>query len=157
MSHDSKLAKLQHLRKISDLWDRSLGIPGTRFSVGLESIVGLLPVGGDVIGILLSAYILFHAVQLRLPREVLLKMLFNILLDGVVGSIPIVGDIFDTTWKANTRNVNMLEAHFREPVKSKKPHKWFLIALFGVVILVVIGLISLGVLVIQSIFNYLIH
>jgi len=120
MSNDAKLAKLQKLRKISDLWDRSLSVPGTNFKVGLESLVGLLPVGGDVIGILLSVYILFQAIQFRLPSSILFRMLFNILLDGVVGSVPIVGDIFDTTWKANTKNVNLLEAHIREPVKSQK-------------------------------------
>jgi hypothetical protein len=155
MSNDAKLAKLQKLRKISDLWDRSLSVPGTNFKVGLESLVGLLPVGGDVIGILLSVYILFQAIQFRLPSSILFRMLFNILLDGVVGSVPIVGDIFDTTWKANTKNVNLLEAHIREPVKSQKTNKWFLLAFFGAIALVVVSLISISILLVWLVWRYL--
>jgi hypothetical protein len=155
MSNDAKLAKLQKLRKISDLWDRSLSVPGTNFKVGLESLVGLLPVGGDVIGILLSVYILFQAIQFRLPPSILFRMLFNILLDGVVGSVPIVGDIFDTTWKANTKNVNLLEAHIREPIKSQKTNKWFLLAFFGAIALVVVSLISISILLVWLVWRYL--
>lgn len=143
--HDTnaKLAKLQNLRKLSDLWDRSLGVPGTRFRVGLESLVGLLPVGGDFIGILLSVYIVFQAIQFKLPKSLLAKMIFNIVIDGAVGSIPILGDIFDTTWKANTKNVNLLEAHLREPVKSRQKDEWFINIVLAVLVLILIGIIFL--------------
>ncbi|BAZ16437.1 hypothetical protein NIES4071_83140 [Calothrix sp. NIES-4071] len=143
--HDTnaKLAKLQSLRKLSDLWDRSLGVPGTSFKVGLESLVGLLPVGGDFIGILMSVYIVFQAIQFKLPKTVLAKMIFNIVIDGAVGSIPILGDIFDTTWKANTKNVNLLEAHVREPVKSRQKDEWFINIVLVVLVLILIGIIAL--------------
>jgi Domain of unknown function (DUF4112) len=143
MLTDARLTKLQRLRRLSDLWDRSIGVPGTQFKVGLESLIGLLPVGGDVIGILMSLYILFQAIEFKLPMSVLVRMLLNIIIDGMVGSIPILGDLFDTTWKANTRNVNLLEAHLREPVKSRKADHWFLTLLFGVLVFVLIGLISI--------------
>jgi Domain of unknown function (DUF4112) len=139
---NTKLAKLQSLRKLSDLWDRSLGIPGTRFRVGLDSLIGLLPVGGDFIGILLSVYILLQAIQFKLPTALLVKMIFNIVLDGAVGSIPILGDIFDTTWKANTKNVNLLEAHLREPGKTRQKDTWLIYILLAVLILILVGLIS---------------
>ncbi|MBW4601367.1 MAG: DUF4112 domain-containing protein [Calothrix sp. FI2-JRJ7] len=140
---NAKLAKLQSLRKLSDLWDRSLGVPGTRFKVGLESLVGLLPVGGDFVGILLSVYILFQAIQFKLPKTTLAKMIFNIVIDGAVGSIPILGDIFDTTWKANTKNVNLLEAHLREPIQSRQKDEWFINIVIIVLVLTLIGIISL--------------
>ncbi|OKH45740.1 hypothetical protein NIES2101_25830 [Calothrix sp. HK-06] len=140
---NAKLAKLQSLRKLSDLWDRSLGVPGTRFKVGLESLVGLLPVGGDFIGILLSVYILFQAIQFKLPKTTLAKMIFIIVIDGAVGSIPILGDIFDTTWKANTKNVNLLEAHLREPIQSREKDEWFINIVIIVLVLTLIGIISL--------------
>ncbi len=143
MHTDTKLAKLERLRKISDLWDRSIGIPGTGFRVGIESLVGLLPVGGDFIGILLSTYIVLQAIQFKLPTAILVRMLFNIILDGTVGSIPILGDLFDTTWKANTKNVNLLEAHLREPVISHQKDKWLLNILLAALVIVLIGLISL--------------
>ena len=140
---NAKLAKLQNLRKLSDLWDRSLGIPGTKFKLGLESLVGLLPVGGDFIGILLSVYIVFQAIQFKLPKTVLARMIFNIVIDGAVGSIPVLGDIFDTTWKANTKNVNLLEAHVREPIKSRQKDEWFINIVLAVLVLTLIGIISL--------------
>ncbi len=151
-----KLAKLQQLRKLSDLWDRSLGIPGTKFRVGLESLFGLLPVGGDVLGIVFSVYLLIQALEFNLPKSILARMVFNIIVDGVVGSVPIVGDIFDTTWKANTKNVNLLEAHLRDPVKSHKSETWFITLLLGVLILVLVvitaifmGVIALAVRIFQ--------
>ncbi len=151
-----KIAKLQQLRKLSDLWDRSLGIPGTKFRVGLESLFGLLPVGGDVLGMVFSVYLLIQALEFNLPKSILARMVFNIIVDGVVGSIPIVGDIFDTTWKANTKNVNLLEAHLSDPVKSHKSEQWFISLLLGVLILVLVvvavifvGAIALAVRVFQ--------
>jgi len=155
MSNNTQLVKLQKLRKLSDLWDRSLNIPGTTFKVGLESLVGLFPVGGDIIGFLLSLYVLYQAMQFRLPVSILFRMLLNILIDGVVGSVPILGDIFDTTWKANTKNVNILEAYIREPVKSKKNNQWFIIAFFGVIVLVLISLISISVLLVWLVWHFL--
>jgi hypothetical protein len=125
----AKLAKLEHLRSLSVLWDESLRIPGTKFRVGLESVIGLLPFGGDAIGIVLSCYILFRAIQFGLPQSILLRMALNILIDGVVGTIPLIGDLFDSTWKANTRNVNLLEAHLRHPRSSHSANRRFVILL----------------------------
>jgi len=140
-----KLAKLQQLRKLSDLWDRSLGIPGTKFRVGLESLFGLLPVGGDVLGIVFSVYLVIQALEFNLPKSILAKMVFNIIIDGVVGSVPIIGDIFDTTWKANTKNVNLLEAHLSDPVKSHKSERWFTTLLLGVLILMLVVITAIFV------------
>ncbi len=157
MSNNHKLAKLQHLRKLSDFLDRSLSIPGTNFRVGWESIIGLLPVGGDVIGMLFSIYILFQAFQFRLPMSILLRMAFNIILDTAVGSIPILGDIFDMTWKANTKNVNMLEQHLHEPGKSQKTNKLFMTILFTVLVLILIAFIAIGAMVIWLVVKLLAH
>jgi Domain of unknown function (DUF4112) len=108
LSEDT-IARLAHLRTLSNFWDNALRIPGTKLRLGLDSVMGLLPLGGDIIGIILSCYILYHAVQFQLPKEVLLKMLANAIIDGVGGVIPVVGDLFDTVWRANTRNVDLLE------------------------------------------------
>ena len=140
------LTKLTHLRQISDLWDRALGIPGTRWRVGLESIVGLLPFGGDFIGLLLSSYIVFQSLEFGLPRTILFRMLFNIILDAAVGSVPILGDLFDTTWKANTKNVNLLEAHLASPEASRQADYRFIWFLGGSIVLVGSILLTLLVL-----------
>ena len=134
---------LNHLRYLSNLWDRALSVPGTRFRVGFESLLGLLPIGGDVIGILLSSYILLRAAQLGLPAAILARMLFNLLLDGVVGSVPILGDLFDTTWKANTRNVNLLEAYLQSSHSPQRTNRWFLLGLLGVLLVTLTALVTL--------------
>ncbi len=146
---DHRLAKLNHLRRLSYLWDKSLSVPGTSFRVGLESLVGILPVGGDIVGMVLSTYILLQAVQLGLPKAVLVRMVLNIVLDGVVGSVPILGDLFDTAWKANTRNVNLLEAHLRSPQSSRNADRWFFFLLFAGLMLVMAALTAVGVIAIQ--------
>jgi Domain of unknown function (DUF4112) len=145
----AKLAKLEHLRSLSRLWDESLRIPGTKFRVGLESVIGLLPFGGDAIGIVLSCYILFHAIEFRLPQAILLRMALNVLIDGVIGTVPILGDLFDSTWKANTRNVNLLEAYLRHSGSSHRATRSFLILLSAGVILVVVMLFVVSVILLK--------
>ncbi len=145
----AKLAKLEHLRSLSVLWDESLRIPGTNFRVGLEAIIGFLPFGGDAIGILLSCYILFHAVQFRLPQSILLRMALNILIDGVIGTVPIIGDLFDSTWKANTRNVNLLEKHLQNPRSSHSANRRFIVLLGAGVFVVLLMLALVSVMLIK--------
>jgi Domain of unknown function (DUF4112) len=147
--HEAQLLKLARLRTVSDLWDRAFGIPGTKWRVGLESVVGLLPVGGDVVGLGISIYILWQVVQFNLPKTILLRMVFNIAIDALVGAVPILGDLFDMTWKANTKNVSLLEAHLQEPIQSRSADKRFLWLLFGglLVALVALSVIAVVVLV----------
>ncbi len=139
------IAKLERLRYLSNLWDNALRIPGTNLRVGLESLIGILPFGGDVIGLLLSCYILFHAIQFKLPKTILLRMVSNIVIDAVVGLVPILGDLFDTTWKANTRNVNLLENHLQQPTVSHSANRRFIFLLWLGVISIAIILIAICV------------
>ena len=99
---------LRELRTISRLMDTAIGIPGTKLRVGVDSIIGLLPVGGDVASLLVSLYLMNRARQLGASGKVLIKMLGNVLLDTAVGSVPIAGDAFDVIFKANQRNVDLL-------------------------------------------------
>ena len=139
------VAKLERLRYLSNLWDNALRIPGTNLRVGLESLIGILPFGGDVIGLLLSCYILFHAIQFKLPKTILLRMVSNIIIDAVVGLVPILGDLFDTTWKANTRNVNILENHLQQPTLSHSANRRFIVLLWLGVVSISIVLIAICV------------
>jgi hypothetical protein len=139
-SPNSPLLQLARLRRISDLWDRAFGIPGTKWRVGLESLVGLLPVGGDVVGLGISIYILWQVVQFNLPKTILVRMVINIAIDALVGSVPILGDLFDVTWKANTKNVNLLESHLQQPSQSRQADRRFLWLLFGGLLLALVAL-----------------
>jgi hypothetical protein len=76
---------------------------------GWDGLVGLLPGAGDVLTAVLSLFLLLHAVRIRMPGVVRVRMLFNVLIDLVIGAVPLVGDLFDFAWKANTRNLTLLE------------------------------------------------
>jgi Domain of unknown function (DUF4112) len=104
-------ARLSRIRWLSYLLDERFRIPGTRQRIGLDGLLGILPGVGDTVGALLSIYILFEAIQIGVPRSTLLRMIANIALDTVVGAIPVAGDIFDVAWKANKKNVALVNAY----------------------------------------------
>jgi Domain of unknown function (DUF4112) len=135
---DSHLQTLQHLRQLSRVLDSAIGIPGTRFRFGLDPILGLIPGGGDTVGALLSVYIVFRAAQMGVSTESLGKMVTNILVESLLGTVPLVGDVFDMGWKANIRNVELLEAHLGSPEPTRPANTGFIVAAFLVLILVVV-------------------
>src|SRR4051812_31197827 len=102
----------ERLAQVAWLLDSSIPIPGTRLTIGLDAIVGLFPVIGDLIGVLFSSYILSEASRLGAPKPVLMRMAFNIGIEGLVGIVPFAGDVFDAAWKANQRNVSLLNDWF---------------------------------------------
>lgn len=113
MDIQTRLASLERIRRFSRLMDSAFRIPGTSFRFGWDPIIGLIPGLGDAIDTGVSAYLLFLATQFQLPPRVLGWMVFNIGLEAVVGSVPIVGDVFDAFFKANIRNLTLLEGHLQ--------------------------------------------
>jgi hypothetical protein len=107
-------ARLVRLRWLAWLIDGAFGLPGTQFRFGLNSLIGLLPVGGDVVLGVLSLYIIYEAARLGLPAHKLVRMLANVGLEVVGGSIPVFGDVFDIVLKANLRNLAIIEDHLWE-------------------------------------------
>ncbi len=132
-----KAISLQRLRNLSNLLDNAIPIPGTDYRIGIDPILGLIPGGGDTIAAVLSAYIVIEAARLGLPRESLIRMVFNLIVDTALGSLPFLGDIFDATWKANVKNLALIESHLALPQKSKKVDRVFLIFLIIVLMLIV--------------------
>ncbi|NEO52073.1 MAG: DUF4112 domain-containing protein [Okeania sp. SIO3B5] len=145
----SQAAKVRELRKISDLLDNAVRVPGTSYSVGIDPLLGLIPGGGDFLGGLISVYIVFSGAMMGLPRETLIRMAYNIVFDYLVGIVPVLGDLFDVAWKANSKNMDIMEAHLESPKNSKSASRWFVFLLLGGLILFVIILAALGVLVIS--------
>lgn len=113
-------ALLNELKRVSKLMDSSIGIPFTKYTFGFDSLIGLLPIGGDVAGLIVSAYLVLRSRQLGASRKTLLKMIGNIVADTTLGAVPIAGDAFDVFFKANQRNVQLLLAEFSTD-ESKKP------------------------------------
>ena len=104
-------ARLQRLRRLAWLIDGAFGLPGTKFRFGLNSVIGLLPVGGDAVLGAISLYIVYEAAKLGVPRPQVARMLANVALETVGGAVPLVGDLFDMALKANLRNLAIIERH----------------------------------------------
>lgn len=104
---------LGHLRHFADWTDDAYRIPFTNVRIGLEAIVGLIPGVGDAAGLFLALYVPYTAWQLGVPGRVLGRMGFNVVTDALLGTVPLLGDLFDVVWRANKRNVSLLEAHLR--------------------------------------------
>ena len=105
---------LEALRKVAQLLDSAFVVPGTSYRVGLDPILGLLPGLGDLVSPLFTIGILWQARDLAIPRVVLLRMISNVAIDSLLGVVPVVGDLFDFAWKANTMNMALLERHAQE-------------------------------------------
>ena len=131
----------QRLAWLAWLLDSSIPIPGTRFTVGIDALIGLFPFIGDLIGVLFSSYILSEASRLGAPKSVLMRMSFNIGIEGIVGIVPFAGDLFDAAFKANQRNVKILNDWFDQPEKTERASRAFGV---GLVIAVVVFLALLG-------------
>lgn len=129
---------LDNLRSLSTLLDNSIRIPGTDYRIGLDPIVGMLPVVGDLPTTALSVYIVFEAASIGVPRATLWRMVFNLVLDALVGSIPIVGDLFDAVWKANARNVKLLEARHMDASGANADERFLLFASAGLLLFLIV-------------------
>ncbi len=117
VSNDRALAAL---RKWAVLLDSAFQVPGTRFRFGLDPIMGLLPGAGDLVGGFFSVMILVHSVRLRIPKVVIVRMVINAALDLLAGAVPLLGHLFDAGFKANLRNLALLERHARPGVPPQR-------------------------------------
>ena len=131
------------LRKLAHVLDSSVPLPGG-YRIGVDGIIGLIPGFGDAAGALLSSYILAESHRLGVSTPVLMRMALNVLVEAVVGVIPVAGDLFDFAWKANHKNVALLEAHLRDPHTTGRRSAWEVAGIFAVV-LVVAAAVGIGI------------
>src|SRR2546421_8726725 len=115
----------ERLRQLAWLLDSSIPIPGTKFTVGIDALIGLFPFIGDLIGVLLSSFILNEAARLGAPKVVLWRMAANVGIEGIVGIVPLAGDVFDAAFKANQRNVRLLDAWIDQPRRAERSSRLF--------------------------------
>ena len=130
---------LDTLRKVAQLLDSAFVIPGTSYRVGLDPILGLFPGLGDLVSPLFTIGILWHARELAIPRVVLLRMIFNVAIDALLGAVPVVGDLFDFAWKANNMNMALLERHAHEERPAAAGDWLFVGALVALLVFVAIA------------------
>jgi len=108
---DIDLKRLERLRQLVRLMDTRWRVPGTRIPVGLDGIASIVPVVGDTATAMVSGYIILEAARFGLPKSLIARMVANMGLDWAVGSIPVLGTIFDIAFKANRRNLDLLHEH----------------------------------------------
>ena len=107
----------ENLKALAWWLDSSIRLPGG-FRIGVDAILGLVPFLGDVLGLLLSGYIVLQAARLHVPLSVLGRMLLNVAIEGVIGLVPLAGDLFDAAWKANLKNISLLEGYLDHPAAT---------------------------------------
>ena len=107
----SRDAALGRMQAVANLLDTAFVIPGTKQRVGIDAIVGLIPGLGDVLTTILSSYVIFEARNLGVSRVALARMVTNLGIHAAVGSIPIIGDMFDAFFRVNQRNMRIVRAH----------------------------------------------
>jgi hypothetical protein len=127
------------LRKAAQLLDSAFVIPGTSYRVGLDPILGLMPGLGDLVSPLFTIGILWQARELAIPRVVLLRMIFNVAIDSLLGVVPVVGDLFDFAWKANNKNMALLEQHAQEERPASAGDWLFVGGLVALLVLVAVA------------------
>ena len=107
----SRREALERLDFLATLLDSAILIPGTKIRFGADAVIGLVPGIGDAITTALSAWIVYEAHRLGVPRHLLVRMIGNVAIDGLFGAVPLVGDLFDVMWRANKRNMRLLRQH----------------------------------------------
>lgn len=104
--------------------DHAVRIPGTSVRLGLDAVFGLFPGIGDALGAVVSAWFLVEGIRLGAPTALLARMGMNIGIDALLGAVPLLGDLFDIGWRANARNLALLEGHMADPHRTRRRSAW---------------------------------
>ena len=142
--------RLERMRRVGWLLDNSIPIPGTRFRLGIDQLIGLVPGIGDLIGGVLSLYIILEAHRLGVPRSLLARMGWNVAVDTIVGEVPILGDLFDIGFKANVRNLALLDAYFQRPSAVRRSSRWTVALIVLGLVLLTVGAIALAIVLVRA-------
>ncbi len=130
--------RLAALRRIAELLDSAFVVPGTNYRIGLDPIIGLVPMVGDLASPLFAIALVWQAYDLGVPKIVQLRMIFNAAIDAVIGAVPFVGDLFDFGWKSNEWNLALLESHAYE-VRSAGAADWaFVMAMIALLLVIAV-------------------
>jgi len=128
-------ARLAALRRVAELMDSAFVVPGTTYRIGLDPIIGLVPWIGDLVSPLFTVVLLWQARDVRVPKVVLGRMIFNAAVDAIIGAIPFAGDLFDFGWKSNQWNMALLERHAYEHHPASLGDWAFVLTMIAIVVL----------------------
>src|ERR1700752_2086265 len=132
----SSASTMEALRRWAVLLDSAFKVPGTNIRFGLDAIIGLVPGLGDLVAPIFTVVLLGTALRMRVPAVVVARMVLNAAIDMALGIVPLAGDIGDVFWKADLRNMALLERHARPGVPPTTADYWFVLGSIGAVVLV---------------------
>lgn len=150
VSREAKLAALARLDRFSRMADNAIAIPFTRYRIGFEPLIGLVPVLGDFAGLIMSGYVLLEAHRAGASPRIKGQMVRNMAIDFVGGLVPIIGDAFDFAFKANVRNTKLLRGYLETELQPQQPKQAFPWKQLLVMIGILSALTALGVLVLGA-------
>lgn len=146
------LDSTRRARDLARILDSAFRVPGTRFRFGLDPLLGLVPGLGDAVGGGFGLYLLFQAYQAGAPAIVMFRMFANIAADVVLGGVPVLGDLLDAGYKANLRNLSLLERYLERPQQATRGSLAFFVILVTLLLLLLGGAVWLTVAAIRAIF-----
>lgn len=135
---------VRQLERLAAILDNRFRIPGTSLRFGLDAIVGILPVVGDLAGSGMSLYILYNSYLKGVRSSTLLRMIWNIACDTILGAVPVLGDFFDFTWQANQKNVNLALEDLRSGAGPRRTQDQFNRVVLTVFLGIIFLLLALG-------------
>ena len=144
---------LRQLDFLAKLMDFQFRIPGTEIRFGLDALIGLIPGAGDLSTFAVSGFMVIMMAQNGASGFVLARMILNILIDALIGSIPLIGDIFDVAFKANSKNMRLMHQHYQEG-RHKGSALKVVVPVLIVLLLVIAGIIWLVYKVLGGVFSY---
>jgi hypothetical protein len=139
------------IARVTRLLDELVRVPGTPIRVGLDPLIGLIPVVGDAVAAGLGAWVIAEAARFGIPRVVLARMVMNLLLDLGIGAIPIVGDAYDFLFRSNTRNLELFRRHALDTGASTRNERAF----FAGLLLLIVGLLWLAIVALGAFIDFL--
>jgi hypothetical protein len=142
---------LARARTLARLLDSAAAVPGTGIRFGADAVLGLIPGLGDVAGAVLAGYLVLLAQRMGAPRSVVLRMLGNVAVDTLGGTVPLIGDLFDVAFKSNTRNLALLERAIERPATTTRTSRLLVLGTFVGLVLLVAGGLVVTVLAIRAI------
>jgi len=146
---------VERLRNAATILDAAFGIPGTQFRFGVDALLGLVPGLGDAVGFGLASAIVWQAARLGASQRVLLRMVYNAGIDALLGAVPVIGDFSDVVWKANLKNIELLQRHVVDPTGTERASGWLLAGVGITLGLLTVGSVAVGVWLIALVVGWL--
>lgn len=143
------------MRVLARSLDEAFEIPGVRIRLGWDGLIGLIPGVGDLVTTLLSVYVMYLALAAGAPNSLLARMAINVATDSLLGSVPLLGDLFDIAWKSNRRNVQLMQSYLEHPEQVQRRSRAFVAAVVFALLAMAVGILWLVGALIRIIAGYL--